>query len=165
MTRSDARRLVRESGGRLCVRYYRRPDNSLLTAPAERFQQIARRASKVAAGAFGAVLTLSAGAVGQTRPQTGITTQNAAGRVARAPAEEADVQEGGGASLAGMVLDPNGAVILNASVTLTNKETGREQATVTDGEGVYRFESLPPGTYSLTAVAPGFAVGEGESEG
>jgi hypothetical protein len=160
MTRREARRLVRESGGRLCVRYYRRPDGSPLTAPLERLHQVARRAPKVAAGAFGAVLTLSPGAVGQTRPSAGVTTRNAAERAARAPAEEDDVQEGGGASLAGTVLDPNGAVIPNASVTLTNKETGKEQATITDGEGVYRFESLPPGKYSLTAAAPGFAAGE-----
>lgn len=158
MTRSDARRLVRESGGRLCIRYYRRPDGSVLTAPAERLQQIARRASKLAAGAFGAVLTLSASASAQTGTQASVAAQNAAERVVRADAHAA--HEGEGASLTGTAFDADGAVIPNAYVALTNKETGAERDGFTDGEGVYRFNSLPAGTYSLKVVAAGLAAFE-----
>lgn len=158
MTRSDARRLVRESGGRLCIRYYRRPDGSLLTAPAERLQQAARRASKLAAGAFGAMLTLSASASAQSGAQTFVAAPNASERVARADADAA--HEGDGASLKGTAFDPNGAVIPNAYVALTNKETGAERDGFTDEQGVYRFESLPPGKYSLKVVAAGLAVFE-----
>lgn len=149
MTRADARRLVRESGGKLCVRYYRKPDGSLLTAPAERLIHISRRASKVAAGAFGAVLTLSAAAVAQTTMPAGADPQNVAGRVIR-----------DGASLTGRVLDPNGAVVINAEVVASNTETQQSQTAYTNLEGVYRFDSLPPGTYSLAATAAGFNVGE-----
>jgi hypothetical protein len=156
MTRGEARRLVRESGGRLCVRYYRRPDGSLLTAPADRLHRIASRASKVAAGAFGAVLTLSAGAVAQTQQQTGVITRSAVERVARANAGDTD--EGGGASLSGTIFDTNGAVIPNASVVALNMDTRQSKTVSTDGEGGYRFESLPPGTYTLTVMAPGFAA-------
>ena len=158
MTRSDARRLVRESGGRLCIRYYRRPDGSVLTAPAARLQQIARRVSKLAAGAFGAVLTLSASASAQTGTQTGVAAQNAAERVVRAAA--AGAHEGDGASLQGTAFDADGAVIPNAYVALTNKETGAERDGFTDGEGVYRFKSLPAGTDSLKVVAAGLAAFE-----
>ena len=158
MTRSDARRLVRESGGRLCIRYYRRPDGSILTAPAARLQQIARRASKLAAGAFGAVLTLSASASAQTGTQAGVASQNAAERVVRADAIGA--HEGDGASLKGTAFDADGAVIPNAYVALTNRETGAERDGFTDGEGVYRFKSLPAGTYSLKVVAAGLAAFE-----
>jgi hypothetical protein len=158
MTRSDARRLVRESGGRLCIRYYRRPDGSLITAPAARLQQIARRASKLAAGAFGAVLTLSASASAQTGTPSGVAAQNAAERVVRA--DQAGAHEGDGASLQGTAFDAEGAVIPNAYVALTNKETGAERDGFTDGEGVYRFKSLPAGTYSLKVVAAGLAAFE-----
>ncbi|MDQ3744079.1 MAG: ankyrin repeat domain-containing protein [Acidobacteriota bacterium] len=158
MTRSDARRLVRESGGRLCIRYYRRPDGSVLTAPAVRLQQIARRASKLAAGAFGAMLTLSAPASAQTGTQTSVAAQNAAERVVRAAA--AGAHESDGASLQGTAFDADGAVIPNAYVALTNRETGTERDGFTDGEGVYRFKSLPAGTYSLKVVAAGLAAFE-----
>lgn len=149
MTRGDARRLVRESEGRLCVRYYRKPDGSLLTAPADRLIRISRRASKVAASAFGAVLTLSAAAVAQTTTPAGVDPQNVAERVVS-----------DGASLTGRVLDPNGAVILNAEVVALNTETQQSQTTYTNLEGVYRFDSLPPGAYSLTATAAGFKAVE-----
>lgn len=54
----------------------------------------------------------------------------------------------------------HGAVIPNAYVALTNKETGAERDGFTDEEGVYRFESLSPGNYSLKVVAAGLAVFE-----
>jgi hypothetical protein len=150
MRRREARLLVRRLGGSLCVRYYRRPDGSLRTlTPTTRFHQIGRRASKMAAGVFGAVLTLNAGAAAQNGPRAGADSQAATELIARK-----------GASLIGAVYDPAGAVIPNASVTALNMDTRQSQAASTDGEGAYRFESLPPGTYSLTATAQGFVAGE-----
>ena len=43
------------------------------------------------------------------------------------------------ANLQGTVADTEGAVVSGATVTLTNKETGRIQETKTGGEGFYRF--------------------------
>jgi hypothetical protein len=56
----------------------------------------------------------------------------------------------------GRVLDPNGAVVPNASVIVTNKDTGFEKTDTTDGEGNYRFVLLPPGTYTVRANAQNF---------
>ncbi|MFL6256623.1 MAG: carboxypeptidase regulatory-like domain-containing protein, partial [Pyrinomonadaceae bacterium] len=56
----------------------------------------------------------------------------------------------------GRVLDPNGAVIPNASVTVKNKETGFERTVTTDADGNYRFVLLPPGTYTVEAAATNF---------
>src|SRR2546423_2281217 len=160
MKRTDARRLVRKSEGRLCVRFYRRPDGSPRAAPTARLHQIARRASRVTAGAFGAVLTLSAGAFAQTGPQSGADSQSVAARVTRASAGVADARESVGASLTGTALDPHGAVIVNAEVTAVNADTQQVHSTITNAEGAYRFESLPTGTYTLAAASPGFVVGE-----
>ena len=56
----------------------------------------------------------------------------------------------------GRVLDPNGAVVPNATVTARNEATGFERSANTDGDGNYRIILLPPGTYSIEATAGGF---------
>ncbi len=56
----------------------------------------------------------------------------------------------------GRVLDPNGAVVPNATVTARNEATGFERTSNTDGDGNYRIILLPPGTYSVEATANGF---------
>lgn len=60
-------------------------------------------------------------------------------------------------SLTGQITDPTGAVIPNASVTLTNVDTNIPQAVGTDQTGVYIFRLVTPGNYKLVVVAPGFA--------
>jgi len=60
-------------------------------------------------------------------------------------------------SLQGTVTDPSGAGIANATIVLVNAESKTERSTTTGAEGEYRFQSLPPGTYTLTISATGFA--------
>jgi len=57
----------------------------------------------------------------------------------------------------GTVTDPSGAVVPNATVTLTNNGTGQTRTTQTSGNGIYRFTNLEPGSYSVTAESSGFA--------
>jgi len=52
-------------------------------------------------------------------------------------------------NIEGRVLDPNGAVIPNATVIATNQETGFEKNATTDSEGNYRIILLPPGAYTI----------------
>jgi len=56
----------------------------------------------------------------------------------------------------GFVLDPSGAAVSGATVTLRNVDTGVENTAKTVESGNYRFSSLPPGTYVITAEAGGF---------
>src|SRR5581483_9426647 len=56
----------------------------------------------------------------------------------------------------GTVSDPQGRVVPNATVTLTNTGTQQSQNTTTNAEGVYRFSLLPPGQYSVKVEAQGF---------
>src|SRR5215216_2244826 len=56
----------------------------------------------------------------------------------------------------GRVLDPNGAVVPNATVSAKNKDTGLERIVTTDGEGNYRIILLPPGNYNVHASMQGF---------
>ncbi len=60
------------------------------------------------------------------------------------------------ASLVGTVRDALDAVITEASVTLTNQDTGVARTTKTDTTGNYEFSTLRPGNYSVKIEQPGF---------
>ena len=60
------------------------------------------------------------------------------------------------ATLTGVVSDPSGSVVANAKIVLRDAVSGSARDTVTNGEGYYTFASVPVGTYTLTAEAPGF---------
>lgn len=59
--------------------------------------------------------------------------------------------------ISGVVTDPNGAVVPNATVKATNTATNLERQTTTNGEGVYFFQLLPPGNYKVEVSSTGFA--------
>src|SRR5215470_11230674 len=59
-------------------------------------------------------------------------------------------------SLQGTVTDPSGSAVAGASIVLTN-EAKLERTTTTDAQGGFRLLALPPGTYTLTVTAKGFA--------
>jgi hypothetical protein len=59
-------------------------------------------------------------------------------------------------NIQGVVSDPAGATINGASVQLRNVETGVTATVTTTDSGNYRFSSLPPGSYVLSAEAKGF---------
>ncbi|HEY6251584.1 MAG TPA: TonB-dependent receptor, partial [Candidatus Angelobacter sp.] len=61
--------------------------------------------------------------------------------------------------IAGVVTDPTGAVVPNAQVTATSDSTGATHTTNSNGEGLYRFSFLQPGTYTLGVKAGGFQPG------
>jgi hypothetical protein len=60
------------------------------------------------------------------------------------------------AQLNGVVRDQSGAVIANASVTISDESKGFSRTTTSDGQGNYRLLLLPPGTYTVKATATGF---------
>jgi uncharacterized membrane protein len=57
----------------------------------------------------------------------------------------------------GTVLDPTGAAVSGATVTLLSKDTNAERAFTTSSGGIYIFAALPLGSYDLTVEAKGFA--------
>jgi len=56
----------------------------------------------------------------------------------------------------GLAKDPSGGSVPNASVTLTNQDTGVRRAASTNTSGAYSFPDLAPGVYKLEASAKGF---------
>ena len=61
-------------------------------------------------------------------------------------------------NLVGAVTDSTGAAVPNATVTLTNKETGAKFTANTNGNGDYRFNNIPVGSYDVSATAAGFST-------
>lgn len=59
-------------------------------------------------------------------------------------------------TLSGVVTDPAGAPITNATVVATETRTGTKAQTTTDATGQYTIPFLLPGSYDLTAQADGF---------
>ena len=55
-------------------------------------------------------------------------------------------------------MDPSGAVIANAEVTIRNADTGTERLTTANNDGVYAATNLLPGEYLITVAAPGFST-------
>src|SRR5215471_4384173 len=59
-------------------------------------------------------------------------------------------------TIVGTVMDSTGAVIPNASITITNVDTNSERTDMTDDRGDYTVPLLPPGTYRVEIVSSGF---------
>src|ERR1700753_4353740 len=62
------------------------------------------------------------------------------------------------AELTGAIKDASGAVISNATLTLTNSATQSTQTTRAHGDGSYVFPGLAIGTYQLRIEAKGFTT-------
>src|SRR5437868_4916798 len=58
--------------------------------------------------------------------------------------------------IAGTVTDPSGAAVPNVTVSVKSGALLSPRSTRTADDGGYLFDLLPPGTYELTAAAPGF---------
>ena len=59
-------------------------------------------------------------------------------------------------AVTGVVIDPTGAVVPGASITLTQLGTNLTLSTTTDSSGRYVFPVLSPGQYSLKCTGKGF---------
>ncbi|HEY1424250.1 MAG TPA: carboxypeptidase-like regulatory domain-containing protein [Candidatus Acidoferrum sp.] len=59
-------------------------------------------------------------------------------------------------SLQGSVTDPSSGAVANATVELINLDSKVQRSMTTGSQGEFRFQSLPPGIYTLTVTAAGF---------
>jgi hypothetical protein len=73
--------------------------------------------------------------------------------IAMVTSSYAQITQGG---VAGTVKDSSGAIVPNANITLTNRDTNVSLKTQSTSSGTYVFESVPVGAYTLKADAPGF---------
>jgi len=75
-------------------------------------------------------------------------------------AQSAFAQATSSATLRGVVKDPTGAVVRDATVTLTSTQRGEPRTVKTSDDGTYVFTSVDPGKYSVKVEAHGFKIYE-----
>jgi hypothetical protein len=69
----------------------------------------------------------------------------------------ASAQLGNSGSIEGVVKDPSGAAIVNATVEIKDPVSGYLRTTNTNSEGAFRFTNVPFNPYHLSVTADGFA--------
>src|SRR6516225_11625562 len=65
-------------------------------------------------------------------------------------------QSGRSSSVTGTVVDPSGAVVPNATVTIRNSVSAFERTTTTDESGNFAIPNVPFNPYHLTVTSTGF---------
>jgi hypothetical protein len=65
-------------------------------------------------------------------------------------------QTAGTGALTGKVTDASGGAVANAKITVVSADGGQTQTATTGADGVYRFATLPPGSYRVKIEATGF---------
>jgi hypothetical protein len=108
-------------------------------------------------GASPVVATEDAGlaarqAPNQPSPQP-LSGENSAYALSKAKAPVSLASPG---QIGGYVVDPTGAVVSNARITITPSKTGGTATAVTNSQGAWLVAGLPTGNYRAQAEAPGF---------
>jgi len=153
ITRNQAQRLVANSNGRLCVRYHQDSTGQPFASPLrQKLHRIGGRASRLAAGAFSATLSVTS-AVAQP---ASIHSHNLNSPIVA----QTSTRRSLGSSIAGTITDQNGAVIPGATISLWNEQTQGPLYANTDFSGEFKIASLESGSYKLRIEAPGFAAAE-----
>ena len=162
MNRKDAKRLVRASDGNICIRYMKHPVTKRPVF-ADQMYQITRRVPGIAAGVMTASLSLSTAAYAQSE---GVVT--GVPHVSRGPLEISTLvkpqnsETAATGRISGTILDPHGAVIQNAVVSVINVATNTDNKLTTNDEGQYILSGLAPGNYRIESTAAGFAESSAE---
>ena len=153
LSRTEAERLIASTEGRLCARLYRRADGTILTKDCPvGLRALRMRVSKRAAAVFAAIVSLAATAFGQQSAKDDKTACTPQTRITRIDAASDHKASG----LSGTVVDPSGAAIPGATVTVTNDETKETRSTFTNAAGRFEFGSIAPGSYSVTIETRNF---------
>ena len=69
----------------------------------------------------------------------------------------ANAQSGNSTSITGTVLDPSGAVVVNAGVEVRNPVSGYSRSAVTDAAGRFTIPNVPFNPYHVTVTGQGFS--------
>jgi hypothetical protein len=140
ITAAEVHRLVASHEGRLCGRFYRRKDGTILTRDCPGWGAVVRRISRIAGVALSATMSLGL-AVAQIPHNTASSLV------------QIDLHEAG---ISIIVRDSSGAVIPKTSVSLLNQATQSKSEGTTDEAGRLQLSNLAAGSYLLTVAHPGF---------
>lgn len=151
MTRDEIEVVLEASRGNLCARVTRKADGSIQTL--EHFSStphLIRRASPLASAVVSAILGLTPTLATNAAPLIPELV-----KISPAATSQKKV-DGATASISGVVVDSQKAIIANATISLTSKTSGAEWVVKSNENGAYHFDNLPAGDYVMKAEAPGF---------
>jgi hypothetical protein len=154
MTEIEIQRLLvtQPAEQRVCVRFYRRADGTMLTQDCPRgIKRLAKRVSKLGAAVFSALVSMNC-AMAKT-----ITAGTAtAGSKAQPQACQRVQAQEQSANILVVVADPDGAVVPGARIALMDSAGKTRFKGKTDGAGTLIKSDLPPGNYTLKVSVQGF---------
>ena len=138
---AEISQLIANREERLCARFYQRPDGTMLTQNCPvGFRARVRRFSRIAGAALSAAMSASM-AVAQTpaKPDSALVHI-----------------EGNESGISVRVIDPSGAVVSDAEVSLLNEANREPISAKTDATGKARLSQLGAGPYVLAVHFGGF---------
>jgi carboxypeptidase family protein len=145
MTESEVKRLVAQSEGRVCGRFYQRGDGTMLAKNCPiGFRGSILRATRMATATLAAAVAATsffarpAPAADRVIPSLLLQIQAAHPVISIA------------------VIDPAGGEIPGAEVTFRNEKTEEKTTGTTDASGILRMTALAKGEYEVTVSSPGF---------
>jgi len=143
LSEAEIEDLLQNSEGRICARFYQRPDGTMLAQNCPvGLHRAFRNASRLAASFLSAVFALGpavAAAVPQQKQNVHLT------QIKPIPPH-----------LILLVLDASGAMVPNAKVCLTNESSNVETCGDTNDAGELRLAGLVHSKYKLVITSPGF---------
>lgn len=147
MTRQEAESLIARREGRLCVRFYRRADGTIITRNCPKgLQRIVRRVSRIAGAALSAAMSFGTAFAQAAKP---------------APSQEKQEQAAQQTfQFTFTVVDQQGAVIAGARFTLANNSAGPVYTGTTGDGGAGLVSGMAPGQFVLRIEHQGFKTYE-----
>ena len=77
---------------------------------------------------------------------------------------ESDLSALGPGQIGGIIVDPSGAVVAGAQVTVTNTQTGTTLTSSSGGDGHWVVSGMQPGPVKVNISAPGFVISQQDFE-
>jgi hypothetical protein len=140
MSASEIEQLLRKNTSRVCGRLYQRHDGTTLTRDCPvGFRTRVRQVSRVAGAVLAAMM--SAAFAAAQNPKQGSSGNEVAV---------------GNAGIKLTVVDPSGAVIPKASITISDATGARVLRGQSDSEGSYQILNLMSGSWRIIVSSPGF---------
>jgi hypothetical protein len=151
LTRKEAETLIAGTEGRVCARLFRRSDGTIITKDCPvGLRAIRRRVARIAGAVFAGIVGLYSVAVGQKPSQK---DKNACRQ--QVTVSRSDSQTGPG-QVSGTILDPMGATIPGARITISSDKNAPISETKSDTDGSFKISGLPAGSYRLKVQAAPF---------
>jgi carboxypeptidase family protein len=153
MTSDEIKSLILRTEGRICGRLLRRTDGTIMTRDCPvGLRALRQRVSRRAAATFASILSLCSVVLPQALTRDNKTCQ----QVSTLNIERTKPENDRRPTFTGIVLDRLGAVIVTAELILQEESTKKKRIVRTNDNGVFSFDDVSDGIYTLNVAAPGF---------